>query len=144
MLSEIIKTWNDYWRNTGDCPYLEGANLEGAYLEGANLEGAYLKGANLEGAYLKGANLKGAYLKGANLEGAYQIIRLPVGDPRGYDCVAVFQGEQWQIFAGCHAFFIDEAKAHWGETYGKDRGIGDRYLYAISFLEAEILKRGKE
>ena len=123
-----IKQWNAYRSGTIDTPDLSGADLSGADLSGADLYGADLSGADLSGADLYGKI----------------ILRLPVGDPRGYDCVAVLQGEQWQIFAGCRAYFIDEAKAHWGAAYTKDREIGDRYLYAIGFLEAHIARNKGE
>lgn len=83
-----------------------------------------------------------AHLYGADLYGADLSLRLPVGDPRGYDCVSIKYGEQWRIFAGCRAYFINEAKAHWGENYKGDRTIGDRYLYGIEYLEKQI-KDGK-
>lgn len=76
------------------------------------------------------ANLSGAYLRGA-----FRIIRLPVGDPRGYDCVAIWN-YGWTIVAGCHRFAVDDARAHWGDGYDGDRDTGDRYLYALDWLAA--------
>jgi hypothetical protein len=163
-MTNIVKQWNK-WRaknpETGadltgadlsradlSMADLYGANLSGADLTGAdlsradltraNLTGANLYGANLTRADLTGANLTGAYLTGANLTGAYLAIRLPVGDPRGYDCIAVNHSDQWRIFAGCRAYFLDDAKQHWGRNYQGDRSIGDRYIYGIEYLEKQI------
>ena len=97
----------------------------------ADLQDAYLQGANL-----RGANLRGANLRGANLWGAANIARLPVGDPRGYDAIAVEYNGQWIIGAGCQWLLIEDALTHWGEAYTGDREIGDRYLYAINWLIA--------
>ena len=118
-MNDIIKQWNK-WR---------AENPE----TGANLTGADLTGANLTR-----ADLTGADMYGANMYGADMIIRLPVGDPRGYDCISVKHGDQWRIFAGCRAYFLDEAKQHWGSNYQGDRSIGDRYLYGIEYLEKQI------
>ena len=118
---------------------LQDANLSGADLSGANLSYANLRDVNLHGADLRDANLRYANLHGANLHGANLVdgegvVRLPVGDPRGYDCVAVRQDEGWRIVAGCRWYTTAEAAAHWGEGYEGDPKIADRYLYAIDWL----------
>ena len=125
---------------------LYGADLSEADLYGANLRGADLRGADLYGADLSeadpyGADLRGVNLYGANLRGANHIHRLPVGDPRGYDAVAVWHGTKgWMIVAGCRWLTVDKAKSHWGDEY-EDRSIGDRYLYALEWLSKQETKR---
>jgi hypothetical protein len=93
---------------------LSGANLRGANLRGANLRGANLCEANLFGADLCEVNLSGANLSGANLSRASGVLCLPVGHPQGYRPLAVRHGDRWIIYAGCHRFGVDEARAHWG------------------------------
>ena len=117
---------------------LQGADLEGADLRYANLRGANLQDANLEGANLRGANLLNANLQGANLKGVNGFLLLPVQDLRGYSFTHAIQtNEGWRIRAGCRDFSIEEAKAHWGESYD-DREIGDMYLYAVEWLEKKL------
>ncbi len=117
------------------------ANLEGANLEGANLEGANLQGANLRGADLQGANLRNADLQGADLQYASGIIRLPVGDPRGYDVVAVQSENGWMIAAGCRWLTLSEAFVHWNyENYHGDKKIADRYIRALAQLQKGELR----
>ena len=123
--------------------YLEGANLQGAYLEGANLQGADLEGANLRGADLRGADLQGANLQGAYLEGANHVLCLPVGDPRGYRPVAVWQKTAWNIFSGCRAFTIAQARKHWGVGYSGDPVVGTQYVAACDWLEAQLKPKPK-
>jgi hypothetical protein len=84
----------------------------------------------------------GANLNAANLSGAKNIIRLPVGDPRGYDCVAFLSDSGWRIYVGCRYFFMEEAKKHWGENYKGEREIGDRYIYALNWLETQTKGEG--
>ena len=84
---------------------------------------------------LQGAKLQGAKLQGANLQGACGIERLPVGDPRGYDPVAVIHPGGWMISAGCRWLTHNEAVEHWGDGYACDRRIADRYLYALKWLK---------
>ena len=111
---------------------LEGADLAGATLIDANLAGATLRGATLINANLAGATLEGANLAGAKLGGAVGLIELPVGDPRGYRCVAILHPDGWRIFAGCRGpFAAEQAREHWGPGYSGDRAIGDRYLHAL-------------
>ena len=71
--------------------------------------------------------------------GAKGFFLLPVQDPRGYPFPhAIFTNKGWRIIAGCRAFSIERAKAHWGESYKGDREIGDMYLYAIEWLEKKL------
>ena len=124
---------------------LQGANLQGANLRDANLHGANLKSAHLEDANLQGANLEGAILHGANLRCASlhgaclsgsNLIRLPVGDPRGYDAVACPRAAGWMIGAGCRWLSLDEALAHWGPKYFGAESIAALYLRALDWLVA--------
>ena len=53
-----------------------------------------------------------AYLADCDL--AKPHVRLPVSDPRGYTWIAVHNGDEWRIHAGCRVnWSIDEARAHW-------------------------------
>jgi len=80
-----------------------------------------------------------ADLRGANLRGAKGFFLLPVQDPRGYafthatNCDGV-----WRIRVCCRDFTLEEARAHWGDRYKGERGIGDIYLYACDWLEKRI------
>ena len=89
-----------------------------------------------EGAELSRANLSGANLSDADLIGARHIVRLPVGDPRGYDAVAILDSTKWSIASGCRWLQIEEARRHWGKEYTGDREIGDLYLRALDWLAA--------
>ena len=109
---------------------------EGAELSRANLSGANLIGASLIGVNLSRANLSGANLSDADLIGARHIVRLPVGDPRGYDAVAILDSTKWSIASGCRWLQIEEARRHWGKEYTGDREIGDLYLRALDWLAA--------
>jgi len=79
----------------------------------------------------------GAYLTWANLTGAFGIVRLPVGDPRGYDAVAGWHESGWMVSAGCRWFTVEEARKHWGDDYEGFRSIADRYRYALDWLEKQ-------
>ena len=113
------------------------ADLSGAILRGADLSGANLRGAILFGADMRGADMRGADLRGADLSGAIGCQRLPVGDPQGYDAVAVWCHDQWMISAEYRQIAVAEAKARWGSDYQGDRATGDRYLRAIEWLEQQ-------
>lgn len=86
-----------------------------------------------------------AAARGANPCGAIGIHRLPVGDPRGYDAVAAWRDDKgWMVAAGCRWFTVAEARKHWGEGYKGDRAIGDRYLYALDWLDKQEQPKGEE
>jgi hypothetical protein len=132
-LKEILKSHQDWLNGSGG----ERADLRGAYLGRADLRSANLRSADLRGAYLGDADLGRADLRGAYLGGAEGILRLPVGDPRGYDAFAHWKDNQWRVGAGCRYYTIPDAREHWGESYEGDREIGDRYLYALEWLEKQ-------
>ncbi len=115
-------------------PSGERADLRGANLRDVNLRGADLRGADLRGADLRGADLGCANLRGVNLRGAVSCVRLDMVDPREYQPVAVATKEGWLIYSGCRSRTVAGALVHWGEHYGGEREIGDRYLRAIKAL----------
>lgn len=90
------------------------------------------------GANLTRADLTGADLSYANLTRAEGALDLPVGDPRGYRCVAGIAHKPLLVFAGCRSLTIAQAREHWGRAYEGDREIGDRYLRALDWLEARL------
>ena len=158
------KKWLETVGSKGKKANLRGANLSGANLSGADLRradlhradlrradlcGADLCGANLCFANLCFANLSDANLRGADLRGAIFVettgfILLPAQDPRGYSWShATLTDDGWKIRAGCRDFSIEEAKAHWGESYDGDREIGDMYLYAIEWLEKKLARESE-
>jgi hypothetical protein len=81
------------------------------------------------------ANLSWANLYKARLEGSIGVAHLPINDPRGYRCVAVWTDDQWIIYASCRRFTVSEAREHWGPGYAGDRDIGDKYIAALSEIE---------
>lgn len=115
---------------------LRGANLRDADLRGADLRYANFRYADLHSANLRGADLRCANLHGAHLRGCTSCIRLPVADPRGYEAYAVAHGNHWKIKAGCYWMTLAEARSRWGNEYKGDRPIGDQYLSAFDWLEA--------
>ena len=118
---------------------LTGANLFDANLSDANLSGAHLSGADLSSATLLDANLSGADLTGANLRGAIGVLCLPLHDPRGYRAVAVAHSTGWVVSSGCQWLTQSEAHEHWGDAYRGERVVGDLYLAAIDWLDAQPL-----
>ena len=128
---------------------LSEANLRGAQLREADLCGADLCGADLRGADLRGANLLDAYLLGTYLQGADlhdALISTSLDkvmgmgnvnshnlgrDSRGYDLwVHHVFGYVW-VHAGCRAFSLGRALAHWGAPDYPKRERGDWFLNKI-------------
>ena len=122
---------------------LRQANLKGTNLRQANLWQADLRQANLQGADLKGANLKEADLWGADLRKTLNLFLFPNYDTRNHILYAIITNEGIiNIGAGCRLFHcLSDAKQHWGESYGGERFIGDRYLYALKYVESEEFKQ---
>ena len=144
MKFEIKNRWNGEVIFALECGSLKlcveaavksGASLTGANLTMANLDGANLTGANLTRANLDGASLTGANLTRANLTGLTTAVRLPHGDPRGFDCLALWVDGQWLICSGCHKFTVAQARAHWGGDGYHTREIGDLYLWGLDWFE---------
>ena len=76
-----------------------------------------------------------AYVSPRALSGWYL---LPVTDPRGYFAYASWDGNDWIISSGCRNFStVAQARAHWGEHYSGQRWLGDMYLRALDWLEAQ-------
>ena len=133
---------------------LRGANLRGANLRGADLRGADLYGANLYGAdlrwadlceaNLRGANLRGANLCEVNLYGANGVYLLNTVDPRGYVPIVQVKDGTTHIISGCRDFSYDEALDHWGDSYGGERNIGDRYLAGLTLLDSDDFRKWLE
>ena len=90
------------------------------------------------------ADLRYADLRGAAFVEAKGFIFLPVQDQRGYSFThATLTEDGWKIRAGCRLFTIEEAKAHWGESYMGDREIGDMYLYAVEWLAKKLARESE-
>jgi hypothetical protein len=118
---------------------LRSSSLFGADLRGANLRGANLRGANLRRSKLFGANLSGAHLSSADLRYSEGILCLPIHDPRGYRPVAVLGWPDGPMVAsGCRWFTLSDAREHWGSDYKGDSAIGDLYIGALDWLEAQL------
>lgn len=134
------------------------ANLAATRLHETVFSGCDLTGASLDsaqgdwltrfgrGTRLTDASLAGATLAGADTMNAIDVHRLPVGDPRGYDALAVkgIEGD-WTVYAGCRSFSLDEAIEHWGdEDYSSSRDIsskpwvGDLYVKAVRNFAASV------
>ena len=78
---------------------------------------------------LSSANLRSANLRSANLSSARQILRLHVGDPRGYQFIAIWHGKDgWWIYAGCRNFTVSEAIAHWSAAGYQDAELGKQIV----------------
>ena len=123
-------------RANSDLSYsnLYGSNLSGSDLSGSDLRGSNLHGSDLHGSNLYGSNLRGSSLSYSNLRAARGVLCLPIHDPRGYRCVAVWHSDGWRIASGCRWFGVGEAREHWGANYSGDRAIGDAYLAALDWL----------
>ena len=117
---------------------LSRANLSGADLSGADLSGAYLSWANLSGANLSGADLSEADLSGANLSRAKGVVWAGCRSDGYLFAANVRDGALW-IYAGCRAFPIAEARAHWQATRA-NTPLGDETFAMLNFIErmAEI------
>ena len=110
------------------------ANLRGADLRGANLTGAKLTGADLYDADLTGAELTGANLTGANLHRSSLRHHVAYPSPLGYHFAAVWIGEDWVVWAGCHRFSLSEARARWDQD-GETRCDGQVRRWVAAFLD---------
>lgn len=78
------------------------------------------------------------FFVGSWLSGSSGIFRLPVGDPRGYDALAVQYNGKWEIRAGCRLHSIECALRHWSNKEYYDQEIGSRYVKAIEWLKEKI------
>lgn len=87
-------------------------------------------------------------LTGAYILDSIGILRLPVGDPRGYEALAFWHsescgGSHWRIFAGCRFFDLAEAEAHWRDrqvdTSTVAHLVAPNYLHAIDWLRTSRL-----
>ena len=118
---------------------LYNADLRNCDLTDADLYGADLRNCNIGDANLRNCDIGDANLRYADLRSAKNFFLLPVQDPRGYlHPHATLTGQGWQIRVEYHRFSIDQARAHWGESYQGKRWIGDMYLHACDWLELMI------
>ncbi len=106
-------------------------------LGGDGVARADLSGANLRGANLRYADLSRADLSRADLSGATGVICLPLHDPRGYRPLAIAHLNGWMVASGCRWLTQEQARLHWGSDYGGERAIGDLYLAALDWLDAQ-------
>ena len=116
---------------------LSGGNLCFVNIRGANLHGANLSDANLRGASLQDINLRNADLTGADLRGATGVTLLPVGHPRGYRPVAVWHRDHWMVAAGRRWYTVEQARNHWSAPEYHTPRLGQQYVAALDWLEAE-------
>ena len=84
-----------------------------------------------------GANMQLATTLTSVFEHCVGILRLPVGDERGYDCMAVRTKDGfWKILAGCRWYSINEALQHWGvgSNWHRYPHVAKRYVRAVTML----------
>jgi hypothetical protein len=67
------------------------------------------------------------------------VLCLPLHDPRGYRPVAIAHSAGWLVSSGCRWLTQAEAREHWGDDYDGERDIGDLYLGALDWLDAQPL-----
>lgn len=66
---------------------------------------------------------------------------LPVSEPRSYTWLAILEGEEWRIRAGCRNFSIEEARAHWlSDDYDGPLTVKETVGLALDWLETKMEK----
>ena len=119
--------------------WLRGYGDERADLRDCDLSRSNLSGSDLSDCNLSRSDLRYCDLSGSDLRDCVGLLLLPVQDMRGYSFAHAIETDRgWRIRAGCRDFSIDEARAHWGDSYKGDREQGDMYLYAIDWLEKKL------
>lgn len=115
---------------------LTNADLRNVDLSKAVLTNAVLRGADLTNAVLTNAVLSGAVLRYADLRGAIGVHVL-THTQHGYAVLAIWQGDQWRIQAGCHDFPVEEARRHWGSEAYPYKPDAERILLMLDWLERQ-------
>ena len=65
--------------------------------------------------------------------------RLPVSDHRGYTWLAIWNGKEWRVYAGCRvAWSIDQARVHWlSPNYDGPQSVRETVGFALDWIEAK-------